>query len=92
MSRAVLLDEKRWNRVGNDFVPDIQFSFDGKVGMAGSTFPYRVRGMWGDMRSDVFVVDARTGKWTLVKRAMEPSRWASPFTHARLPVGSIPLA
>lgn len=67
------LDEKRWNRVGNDSVPDIQFSFDGKVGMAGSTFPYRVRGMWGDMRSDLFVVDAQTGKWTLVKRAMEPS-------------------
>lgn len=67
------LDDKRWNRVGNDSVPDIQFSYDGKIGMAASTFPYRIRGMWGDMRSDVFVVDARTGKWTLVKRAMEPS-------------------
>jgi dipeptidyl aminopeptidase/acylaminoacyl peptidase len=73
------LDDKRWLKLGNDSVPDILFSFDGKVGLAGSTFPYRIRGMWGDMRSDVFVVDARTGQWTLVKKAMEPSSGPVPM-------------
>jgi dipeptidyl aminopeptidase/acylaminoacyl peptidase len=67
------LDEGRWLKLGNDSAMDVRLSDNGKIGLATSVFPYRVRGMWGDLRTDVFLVDPRNGSWKLIKRAMEPT-------------------
>ena len=67
------LDEGRWVRLGTESYNAVRLNEDATVGMATTNDPYLVRGMWGDTRTDVYLVDPRTGGATLVRKAMEPS-------------------
>ncbi len=59
-----------WVKLGNDSTNDVRVGEDAQRGFAVSIYPYAVQGMWGDLRYDVFLVDAKTGKWSLVKQRM----------------------
>ena len=51
----------------SDSMPSITLSDDGKVGLISTSVAYNIARMWGDDGNDIYVVDALTGKQTLVK-------------------------
>ena len=59
-----------WVQLGNDSSWDVRLSQDAKTGLAVSNYEYRVSGMWGDERYDLFVVDPRSGQWKPFKRGL----------------------
>ncbi len=50
-----------------DSMPSISLSDDGKVGLISTSVAYNIERMWGDDGNDIYVVDATSGKQTLVK-------------------------
>jgi dipeptidyl aminopeptidase/acylaminoacyl peptidase len=60
----------RWVQLGNDSSWDVRLSEDAKTGLAVSNYPYRISGMWGDERYDLFVVDPASGKWKPFKQGL----------------------
>jgi Prolyl oligopeptidase family/WD40-like Beta Propeller Repeat len=63
-------------RLTDDSVPNATVSQDGRVAMETSDVPYAIASMWGDGGSDVYAVDATTGRRTLVKRRLQGGRAA----------------
>ncbi|MBC7791086.1 MAG: S9 family peptidase [Anaerolineae bacterium] len=53
--------------LGNDTLPQLRFSRDFRAAVATTSVPYRIEAMWGEGGNDIYVVDATTGKRTLVK-------------------------
>ena len=58
----------RWVRLGNDSLPQVVVSDDGRQALAVTNVPYALETLWGDGGSDVHLLDARTGtRRTVVK-------------------------
>ncbi len=51
----------------DDSMPSITLSDDGKIGLASTGMAYNVERMWGDGGNDVYVIEATTGRRTLIK-------------------------
>ncbi len=63
-------------RLTDDSVPSATVSPDGRVAMETSGVPYAIASMWGDGGTDVYAVDAATGRRTLVKKELRGNRAA----------------
>ena len=61
------LATKKMVPLTSDSMPSITLSDDGKVGLISTNVAYNIARMWGDDGNDIYVVDALTGKQTLVK-------------------------
>ncbi|HUX34557.1 MAG TPA: prolyl oligopeptidase family serine peptidase [Gemmatimonadaceae bacterium] len=61
-------------RLTDDSVPNATVSPDGRVAMETSGVPYAIPSMWGEGGTDVYAVDATTGRRTVVKRDLRGSR------------------
>ncbi len=58
----------------DDSVPNATVSEDARAAMATSDVPYAIPAMWGEGGSDVYAVDAATGRRSLVKKDLRGSR------------------
>ena len=58
------LGAKRAVRLGDDTLPQVQLSDDGRLGLAVTSVPYAVAETWGDEFNDIWLLDALTGKRT----------------------------
>ncbi|CAN5659747.1 prolyl oligopeptidase family serine peptidase [soil metagenome] len=63
---AYQLGARRMVRLANDTFPSVTVSDDGRTALALSNVPYAVEAMWGEGGSDVWVIDATTGRRTRV--------------------------
>lgn len=63
-------DTDRWVRLGTDLIPYVTLSDNASLGLAVTGVPYAIEGMWGRRRHDVYTVDTRTGRHTLLRRGM----------------------
>ncbi len=61
------LATKKLVALTDDSMPTITLSDDGKIGLASTGMAYNIERMWGDGGNDVYVIDATTGKRTLIK-------------------------
>ena len=64
---------KKFVRLANDSIPNVQLSDDGRIGLANSRERYMVEAMWGDGKADVYLVDATTGVPKVVREAFDGS-------------------
>jgi dienelactone hydrolase len=62
---------KKFVRLSNDSIPQVQVSDDGRVALANSREKYMVAAMWGDGLTDVYLIDALTGAPKLVREAFD---------------------
>ncbi len=67
---------RRLVKLTDDSVPSATVSADGRMAMETSGVPYAIESMWGDGGTDVYAVDATTGRRTVVKRDLRGSRAA----------------
>ena len=62
---------KKFVRLANDSIPQVQVSDDGRVALASSPTRYMVERMWGDDADDVYLIDATTGAAKLLKEKFD---------------------
>ena len=70
------LASKKLVKLTDDSVPNATVSSDGLVAMETSGVPYAIESMWGDGGTDVYAVDATTGRRTLVVKDLQGERAA----------------
>ncbi|MGH7689811.1 MAG: prolyl oligopeptidase family serine peptidase [Gemmatimonadaceae bacterium] len=70
------LGSKQLVKLTDDSVPNVTVSSDGLVAMATSGVPYAIESMWGEGGTDVYAVDATTGRRTLVVKDLQGQRAA----------------
>lgn len=63
---VVQLRDRRMVRLGNDTLPRVTLSDDGRTALAVTSVPYSIEAMWGDGGSDVILLDANTGERKMV--------------------------
>jgi dipeptidyl aminopeptidase/acylaminoacyl peptidase len=56
----------RMVRLGDDTLPQVTVSDNGRVALANTSVPYAVEQMWGDGGNDVYLLDATTGRRTKI--------------------------
>ncbi len=77
--RAIyFLNTRKMIQLGNDSIPDVDVSPDGKVAFAASRERYQIEQMWGDGGTDVYVIDPATGAATLVRPKISGQASLSP--------------
>jgi dipeptidyl aminopeptidase/acylaminoacyl peptidase len=64
--------------LGNDSLRDVSVSDNGRVALAGNELPYAIQAMWGEGGADAILLDAATGKRTLVAQKLEFDAALSP--------------
>jgi hypothetical protein len=58
---------KKFVRLANDSIPNVQLSDDARVALANSRERYMIEAMWGDGGADVYLIDGTTGVARLLK-------------------------
>ncbi|MDQ3387917.1 MAG: prolyl oligopeptidase family serine peptidase, partial [Gemmatimonadota bacterium] len=64
--------------LGSDSLGEVRFSENARVGIASTSLPYAVEAMWGQGGSDVYLLDAMTGRRTLVAERVPFAATLSP--------------
>jgi dienelactone hydrolase len=59
---------RRLVRLADDSLPTVVVSDDARVAFGATGVPYAVEAMWGEGGNDLYVIDATTGRRTLVAR------------------------
>ena len=60
------LRARRLVRIGDDSLSRVTVSDDGRAALATNSLPYAVEAMWGEGGSDVVLIDATSGKRTVI--------------------------
>ena len=69
---------KRFVRLADDSLPQVQVTDDGRVALAVTNVPYSIESMWGEGGSDVYLVNAATGARTPIATRLESRAQLSP--------------
>ncbi|HEY0969455.1 MAG TPA: prolyl oligopeptidase family serine peptidase [Gemmatimonadales bacterium] len=68
----------RFTRLESDSIPSVTLSDDGRVALASTSVPYAIEAMWGEGGNDVYLIDATSGKRTLVASRISSRPQLSP--------------
>jgi hypothetical protein len=69
---------KKVVQLADDSIANVTLSENGMLGVANSRERYMIESMWGDGGTDVYVVDAATGKKKLIRERIDGSAQMSP--------------
>ena len=69
---------KKYVRLANDSIPNVQLSDDGRIALASSRERYMIPAMWGDGGADVYLIDGMTGSARLLRENLDGQAILSP--------------